>query len=135
MATKPWEHSGSFHIWFIEQVDAIVEAGPPTIRVGGRNRPLDEEDFGYTSKTLSEWRKEIPKQDFPDGRKMLDIVASTGFKQFKSEHQNAILNQWIAVELDGQSHELTDELVGLLFAIVEKSSADFLMQCWAESQN
>ena len=128
MTAKPWECSGSFKHWFVDQIDAVLASGPPIIRVSGRNRTLNEEDFGFTSKTLDNWREEKPKDEYPDGRKLMGIVISRGFEHLKPEHQNAVLNQWISVELNGQSHDLTDELVGMLLNMIEKSPMDFLMQ-------
>jgi hypothetical protein len=132
MSEDPWAASGSFHIWFVEQIEKIVGENPPIIRVSSRQRPLEEDDFGYDAKTFSNWLKSPPK-GFPGGRKLLDIISSDGFKHLLKEHQYAIIVHWIRIELGSPSHELTDEVVGTLLNMVEKSSRDFLAECVDEA--
>lgn len=132
MSAMPWHTSGSFHNWLLACIDNAVENRDNHVRVSGVTRLLDEDDFGFTSKTLNKWRKEPPEDRFPDGKKMRDIVVSAGFKFLEPGDRRAIICQWIRAELKAESAGLSDELVGVLISLIEKSTPNFLLECVTE---
>jgi hypothetical protein len=128
MSDMPWQDSGSFHIWLLSCIDNAVDNSENRVRVSGVTRALDDDDFGFSSKTLNKWRKERPDDPFPDGKKMKDIVFSRGFPLLARHDQRAIICQWIREELEAESVELSDELIGTLISLTENSTQDFLLE-------
>lgn len=128
MSDMPWQSSGSFHSWLLACIDNAVGSSDNRVRVSGVTRALDENDFGFSSRTLNKWRRDQPDDPFPDGKKMKDIVFSRGFPFLAPCDQRAIICQWIREELEAESVELSDELIGTLISLTEKSTQDFLLE-------
>ena len=127
--TEPWNSDTSFHNWLLKRIKEIIGESPPKARVKGVMREIDEDDFGFGKRTISDWKKELPDTDFPDGKKMIDLIEEPGFQFFTSTEQDAIIRKWIEIELVVQDHNLSDELVGVVMKLVENSSPDFLGSC------
>ena len=125
----------SFHEWLLGKINEVVSDPNMQIRVSGITRTVDEEDFGFSSKTRKKWRKDSPTDPYPDGKKIKDIVYSEGFQLFDVATQHTIACIWFREELQADSVDLSDELIGTLLSCMEKSPPEFLLKCVMEVRN
>lgn len=133
MKHEPW--TDSFQRWFVEKIDTIVEKDHEKVRISGVLRHLNEYDFGFDEKTIRRWRSDPRLNTFPDGKKFKDIAISPGFNLISMPDKRALIEKWIETELVIQDHDLSDELVGFVVAMLENSPPEFLMECLANSRH
>jgi hypothetical protein len=131
MTEMPWVDLGGFHNWYLRQIDEALSS-QPIVKVSRVSRSLAEDDFGFSKKTITTWRDKLPEARYPDGRKLMGIVFSAGFVFFTEHAQKSIIFQWLEIEVEQVSDDLSDEFLSTLKTLLEKSPSNFLLECVAE---
>lgn len=115
----------SFYHWFIDEIDALVES-KGTIKVGARERHISSKDFGFSDRTIRNWRIDKPAT-LPAPKKIKGIVDSIGFRAFSTVTKRQIILAWIGSGLHAKS-EISENLIHLLKLLAENTSDDFLLK-------
>lgn len=120
----------SFYHWFISEIEALVQS-KHKIKVGVRERIISFNDFGFSQRTISNWRVRTPEK-LPDAKKIKDIVDSIGFRAFSAQTRRQIILAWIGSGLHAKS-EPSENLIHLLKSLAENAPDDFLLKCAKEA--
>lgn len=124
--------TGTFHNWLLGQINVAV-AENRHVTFGKRKHNVDASHFGYSAERLDEWITDPPK-DLPDGKKMMAIVGSKGFKCMDDTAQKILIQVWVERELIAQDASPSFEIGGFVESLVEMSGVDFLMECLSHSK-
>lgn len=124
--TMTWRGpASSFYHWFIAEIDALVQS-KHVIKVGARERFISSKDFGFSNRTIRNWRVNKPA-NLPAPKKIKDIVNSIGFRAFDTVTRRQIILAWIGSGLHAKS-EISENLIHLLKLLAENTHDDFLLK-------